>query len=145
MTVYIDTVDVAKIARKSLKQRWPHTKFSVRSSRYAGGSSIDVSWLDGPTTKAVEAAVGHLEGSDFDGTTDLKSRTGAPYGNDYIFCQRDYSDATMEKMASQLKAKHGIPQSVGLYEERNSDVWERTGHGNLGQAAAHELSGIALA
>jgi hypothetical protein len=143
-TTDIELTDVAKIARRILKQRYPRTTFSVRSSRYAGGSSIHVSWTDGPTEKAVNAAVGHLEGSEFDGMIDLKSRTGAPYQNDYIMFNRDYSDASMEKMASQLRAKYGIPQNVGLYDRLDMAVQEKIGHGYLGQAAAHELSGIAL-
>jgi hypothetical protein len=143
-TTDIELTDVAKIARRILKQRYPHTKFSVRSSRYAGGSSIDVSWIDGPTTKAVESAVGHLEGATFDGMTDSMTYTGAPYQNDFIFCSRDYSPESMEKMADQLRAKYGIPQNVGLYDRLDMAVQEKIGHGYLGQAAAHELASLAL-
>jgi hypothetical protein len=95
----IDIVDVAKIVRGKLKERFPGQKFSVRSSRYSGGSSIDVSWVDGPTTKQINALIGHYKGASFDGMIDLKSyhnstdETGAEvhYSNDYIFAQRELS------------------------------------------------------
>lgn len=48
---WIDTADVAKLVRADLARRWPAVRFYVRMERYAGGSSIDVSYdgveLDG--------------------------------------------------------------------------------------------------
>ena len=67
---YIDTVDVAKLIRKSLKVEFPETKFSVKTSRYAGGSSINVNWTDGPTYTQVNPVVKFYAGSRFDGMTD---------------------------------------------------------------------------
>ena len=51
---YFDTVETAKLIRKALKAKFPGVKFSVRSRKYAGGSSIDVVWTDGPAAKAVD-------------------------------------------------------------------------------------------
>ena len=55
---YISPTDVAKLVRKDLRATFGGVKFSVRTSKYSGGSSINVSWEDGPTVAAVERAVG---------------------------------------------------------------------------------------
>lgn len=44
---------MAKEIRKELKKKFPATKFSVRSSSYSGGGSVDVRWTDFPTVEAV--------------------------------------------------------------------------------------------
>lgn len=73
---WIDTAEVAKLIRKALKREFgesfPGTKFSVRSERYSGGSSVNVGWTDGPTTYAVDKVIGVYSGADFDGMVDLK-------------------------------------------------------------------------
>lgn len=72
MARYIDTKDVAKLVRKELKV-FKGTKFSVRIDRFAGGSSIDVGWTDGPTDKEVREVAGHFVGSTFNGMDDSTS------------------------------------------------------------------------
>jgi hypothetical protein len=67
---YIDTKDAAVMVRKALKSAFPLVKFSVRISRYSGGSSISASWVDGPTEKQVEAVTSPYGGRGFDGMTD---------------------------------------------------------------------------
>lgn len=76
-TVGIGTTDTAKLIRAVLKARFPGTKFKVRSDKYAGGSSIRVAWVDGPTERQVEAQVGGFAGSGFDGMQDMKYHVGA--------------------------------------------------------------------
>ena len=71
-SVYISTTDTAKLIRVVLKEKFPRTKFSVVSNKYAGGSSIDVRWMDGPTTKLVEGYVNAFAGAGFDGMIDMK-------------------------------------------------------------------------
>lgn len=65
------TAETAKAIRTALKAAFPATKFSVRSSNYAGGSSIRIGWTDGPTGKAVKAVAGGFEGKGFDGMIDM--------------------------------------------------------------------------
>ena len=43
MTKYFTCAETAKLIRQSLKEAFPGVKFSVRSSTYSGGASIDVS------------------------------------------------------------------------------------------------------
>lgn len=62
---------VAKYIRRDLKKVFPTTKFSVRYKSYAGGSSIDVRWTDGPTSAAVNKVAGKYESKGFDGMIDL--------------------------------------------------------------------------
>jgi len=68
---YLSVAETAKLIRPQLKTHFPGIKFSVRSSSYAGGASIDISWTDGPTTKEVDSVVGAYESKSFDGSIDL--------------------------------------------------------------------------
>jgi hypothetical protein len=72
-TKYISCADTAKMIRKELKKNFKNTKFYVRSSTYAGGASIDIDWVDGPTEREVNAVVKIYQGADFDGMIDLKT------------------------------------------------------------------------
>lgn len=104
-TTYVTQTEVAKMVRAVLKKAYGKFPFSVRTKKYSGGSSITVYWTDGPTTKAVDALIGHFCGADFDGMTDSKSYHDAEtliapdgtirhihYANDFIFTQRSISD-----------------------------------------------------
>jgi hypothetical protein len=70
-TEYLSCAATAKLVRAALKKAFPKTKFSVRSDVYAGGASIDVSWTDGPCTKAVEPVAQQFHGGKFDGMIDM--------------------------------------------------------------------------
>lgn len=76
---YLSVADTAKLVRKALKEKFPGQKFSVRSSSYSGGASIDVGWIDGPTDKAVSAVTSAYTGKDFDGMIDLAIYTESWY------------------------------------------------------------------
>ena len=56
------------------------------------GSSINVTWIDGPLVKDVEAFAGKFHGS-------------KPYSNDFIFFNRNYSDNLFAGMVGQMKDK----------------------------------------
>jgi hypothetical protein len=60
----------AKNLRIELKRAFPAVKFSVRSDSYSGGSSIDVSWTDGPLTDEVKTISDKYQECDFDGMDD---------------------------------------------------------------------------
>lgn len=68
---YLSTAETATLIRAALKKAFPGQKFSVRSSNYSGGSSVDVSYTDGPTQEAVEKVAGAYAGARFDGMIDL--------------------------------------------------------------------------
>jgi hypothetical protein len=113
---WIDTVDVAKMVRGILRRRFPKTRFTVRSSRYAGGSSIHVDWTDGPTRRRVEEEIGHYQGASFDGMIDLKSYHDSEldgervhFGNDFLNCQRSTSQTFIARVAEEAERKLGWP------------------------------------
>ena len=101
----ISTNDTAKMIRKELKHYFPNTKFSVRGHKYSGGSSINISWVDGPMQNEVDKITKRFEGASFDGMIDLKSYETSfvvlegstlpievHYGADFVFTNRDISD-----------------------------------------------------
>ena len=118
----ISLTDTAKIVRGILKKEFPETKFSVRSKSYSGGSSIDVDWEDGISTKKVESLVGKYHGAEFDGMIDLKTYNDRPYANDFIFCQRTYSKETLDKKSIQIAKDYGIQSGRNLSELRNERI-----------------------
>ena len=87
---YISTKDTAKIIRKALKESFPGVKFSVRSSVYSGGSSIDVAWTDGPCNALVEGITDLFNGSYFDGMTDYKGSKTHIYNGERIHWGPDF-------------------------------------------------------
>jgi hypothetical protein len=74
---YIDAADTAKLVRAALKRAFPRVRFGVRTSRYAGGASVQVRWTDGPTTAAVETIVQPYTGREFDAMIDMETRRDA--------------------------------------------------------------------
>lgn len=100
---YLSCAETAKLVRAALKESFPGVKFSVKSSVYSGGASINVKYTDGPAYEQVKAVVGMFEGSYFDGMTDYKgSNYGSldgqevSFGADFIFVNRDFSVAVLE-------------------------------------------------
>jgi hypothetical protein len=101
--VWFDATDVAKIARKILKENYPDVKFSVRTRKYAGGASIDVDWWDGPLQKEVDALVKHLQSARHMDISDyvhhkrsIHDGTAFSSGANYIFPKRKHSKAFIE-------------------------------------------------
>ena len=82
-----DSADKAKALRRVLKLRFPATRFSVRTHRYSMGSSVRVSWDDGPTARIVETYCKRLDRVYRDDATgDILGG-----GNAFVFAQRDVS------------------------------------------------------
>tara|TARA_Y100000310_G_C20353392_1_gene655469 strand:+ start:93 stop:752 length:660 start_codon:yes stop_codon:yes gene_type:complete len=71
-TTYLSCAETAKLVRKALKVNFPSQKFSVKSSVYSMGASIDVSWTDGIPQDEVNTICKQFEGAGFDGMIDLK-------------------------------------------------------------------------
>ncbi len=68
---YLSVTETAKLIRKQLKAKFPETKFSVRSSSYSMGASINVSWTDGPRADEVDPMLAGFKGERFDGMIDM--------------------------------------------------------------------------
>lgn len=101
---YISVTDTAKLIRADLKKAHPAVKFSVKSSKYAGGASVDIFWTDGPVASVVDALLKGYVGTKFDGsddsTTYLEGEFKRPdgtieqvqYGSNYVSTHRNISD-----------------------------------------------------
>ena len=106
----------AKNIRKELKAAFPNTKFQVRSSRFAGGNSIDISWDRGPTDKAVTAITKKYQAGDFDGMTDCYNYHTTPLHTErgqakYVHTSRGYGpdeDNLLKLIDIDLCTLHGV-------------------------------------
>jgi hypothetical protein len=126
----ISLTDTAKMIRAALKQAFPNTKFSVRSSSYSGGCSIDAHWTDGPTSKQVKRILDRFEGAGFDGMTDCGFHCGermlngvlVDFPGAYVHGSRSLSDAFMLKVADRLAYDAGIATpKIGKYHQLEGD------------------------
>lgn len=134
MSRYIDVTDSAKLIRLALKAKFPGVKFSVHSSRYAGGASIDIKYVDGPALVDVRKVTDPFAGASFDGMIDMQSYVSSyilsdgtvtygraaelfslyggeveevRFGSDYVHVSRDYSDEFLEKAVEVFNETHG--------------------------------------
>ena len=92
--MYKDTTESAKEVRKVLKATYPGVKFSVRVKRFAGGSSVDIIWTDGPTGCEVADLTAHLKGGE--------------YLNEYIGTHRRISRAVTVAAAEACARHYGV-------------------------------------
>jgi len=122
MTKYFSTAETAKMIRKALAESFPGIKFSVRSKTYSGGSSINVSWTDGPTAKMVDAIAGTFSGAYFDGMQDYKGSTYAmidgetvKFGADFIFTAREHSDVLRAQVVAAYTRKYGVDPDANMH------------------------------
>ena len=95
-------VTAAKNVRIELARAFPGVKFSVTTSRFAGGDSLRVKWTDGPTVPQVDAISGRYQAGHFDGMEDLytyrKDQSWPVAFGDakYVQSTRDYSPALVQ-------------------------------------------------
>lgn len=64
------TKQTAQFIRQVLKVAFSGTKFSVTISIYSMGSSVRISWMDGPTTPEVDRVAERFSSKSFDGMDD---------------------------------------------------------------------------
>lgn len=133
MTKYISVTETAKLIRQELKNNFKGIKFSVRSSSYAGGASINVSWIDGPCEPAVSRIVKRFEGASFDGMTDSTTyRTGewsgeeVHFGSDYVMTRRKFSRAFVEAIIAQYCKRFGLSSDTIKVVGKDDDAWANT-------------------
>lgn len=88
---------VAKEVRTILKEKFKGIKFTVRSSNYSMGDSVNVGWTDGPTSEEVEKLVKHYQYGHFDGMIDCYEYSNVKKDipqTKFLFCNRDMSEET---------------------------------------------------
>lgn len=84
--------------KKEFKEKFPGVKFSVTSSNFSMGNSVDIEWTDGPMSETVDAIVKQYEYGRFDGMQDLSYNVkideeglGCP-GAKYVHASRRLSE-----------------------------------------------------
>lgn len=134
----LSTKECSAEARKILKEAFPGTKFSVRTH---GHTSVNVSWTDGPTTKSVDAKIGHLKAGHFDGMQDMYVYNDGPdeinanedgtvetveYGAHYVFTYRTISAEWKREIFEIFREKIG-PDSTLTYVDDTyaSGTWNQ--------------------
>lgn len=110
MAKRISVVETAKLVRAALKEAFPEVKFSVKSSKYSMGASIDVYWTDGPVTAQVNPVVKGFGGATFDGMQDLKEHHNSilngeevSFGADWVHTNREVSRERIDALAALLE------------------------------------------
>lgn len=96
----------AGLIREALKAAFPTVKFSVTTDRFAGGTSLDIRYTDGPSGQQVKAVYAPFISGHFDGMQDMHVYNGGltavgeagqlvrlSFGAKYIDHHRSYSAA----------------------------------------------------
>jgi hypothetical protein len=120
--------------KRELRDLFPGVDFSVRSSSYSGGNSVDVSWSMGPTSEEVDAILGKYESGRFDGMTDCYNYDNSAHADaveivlgqtKYAHGARHFPDAIYERIARDLCALQRVEFSSlnqrGLLGECDSE------------------------
>lgn len=76
-----DHARAAKNLRIELSKIFPGIKFSVKSSSFAGGNDVTISWTLGPTRKEVKAIADKYQDGHFDGMIDLYEYDHSAFGS----------------------------------------------------------------
>lgn len=119
----------AKNIRAELKAAFPGIKFAVRTERYTGGTSLNVTWTDGPTTEMVDAIAGKYQEGSFNGMEDIYEYGNRVFtdifgGAKYVFAQRARSDALVIEAIAAVAAKFGAePLSIEDYRQGGAWRW----------------------
>lgn len=152
--VYLSMKDTNARMRKTLAAEFPGTKFSVRGDTYAGGSSTDVTWINGPKEQDVKDALTKYVASRPDYTFDYWDpveshefdENGDPvinnYSSDHVFTRRKYSPevkAAATVLVTDALADEGqlrdssklyhVPQ--GLFKRATVENGGRDEHGQI--------------
>lgn len=115
-SIDLKNVDVAiksKILKAELKTKFPQIPFNVRTSRYSGGSSINVNWKDAVAPEKVRKIVDkYADAGHSDSMTDYSD-----YDN-YAFAQREITNYNerVKKIKEQLRKKR--------QDLANADEWK---------------------
>lgn len=113
------SANCAAAIREELKKEFPAVKFSVKSSNFAGGDSVHISWNDGPTTCQVENFTDKYQYGRFDGMNDMyentNSRDDLPQSK-YVSARREISDEVKTVVKEAVK---------NLFNFSDVSEWER--------------------
>jgi len=114
----------AKNIRIELARAFPGQKFSVRSSSFANGNDVRVSWTDGPTTKEVQAIVGKYQYGHFNGMEDIYEYNRSVFcgtfgGTKYASWDRTISEATRGVLLAWAQERFDAGETFGCHDPSN--------------------------
>jgi hypothetical protein len=136
-----EAAKAAKAIKAELKKAFPSIKFSVRSSNFSMGNSVDIGWTNGPVTKAVEEITDKYQYGHFDGMIDLyeysNNRDDIPQAK-YVFASRTLTD----EIRAAKKAE--IAKEFGIEDPENEEEWYKIFHIWSQQVVYQELQNETL-
>jgi hypothetical protein len=107
----------AAAIRIRLKREFPGIKFSVTSSNFSMGNSVDIHWTDGPRSKDVDSIVDQYQYGHFDGMTDcynyrdISKDLGCP-GAKYVMTQRSLTPEYISTLLKAWEQLHGYEYTL---------------------------------
>ncbi len=115
----------AKAIRAELKAAFPTTKFHVTSYAYTGGSSVDISYTDGPLRAEVEKITEKYCSGHFDAMIDLyenkNDKSDLPRAK-YIMTTRNMSELTDAFLTSEFHNNEDAEYIIG---ERKRNLFNK--------------------
>lgn len=103
----------AKEIRKELKAQFPGTKFSVITKNYAGGSSVTITYEDGPNKGDVERVARYWEAGTFNGMIDLYEYDSSKANMNttkHVFVNREMSEETAAELEEKVRNRFEQPE-----------------------------------
>jgi len=150
MKIKSESAQAAKEIKAILKAKYPTTKFSVKSENFAGGNSVDVKWIFGPTYNEVENIVKRRQYGYFDSMDDMYIHTShaldvLPNGEvkevacaKYVQCSRQTAHTLTDYKyrADVLNIFAKIGKDHGWQIQANGD-WQPEQWGGVDQTASN--------
>jgi hypothetical protein len=123
-----NTVETAKVIRQLLKKSFPNFKFSVKSHIYSMGSSIHISWQDGPSEDSVEEVAKSFQEVRYD---DYSGEILSG-GNMFVFCKQEVSEEFKQQILNNYFVKRQEKEN-GLWSNEHHDMYfkARTAYSQL--------------
>jgi hypothetical protein len=132
----------AKAIRKVLKEKFPAIKFSVRSSNFSMGNSVDIPYKDGVPAEEIDKAVRKYQFGNFDPMTDSydysNCREDIPQAK-YVHVQRNISPEVRERV------KADIANDFGINNPEDEREWQRVFRSWSDQVVWSRLSKMTIA
>jgi len=116
----------ATAIREELKKNFPSVKFAVKSSNFAGGDSVHVSWTDGPTEKEIRNITSKYQYGSFNGMEDIyeytNKRDDIPQTK-YTQERRTISDSIQNIVVEKLTPMYSNEAEHEIQRMANRIIW----------------------
>jgi hypothetical protein len=112
------SANCAAAIREELKKEFAGVKFSVKSSNFAGGDSVDITWENGPIVQDVETITRKYQYGRFDSMTDMYECTNSIENlpqSKYVSTSREISEDVNNVVREAVK---------NLFNFSNLSEWE---------------------